>query len=155
MKLDNNSFDIDSFILKLTTFMGGRQMDNDSDEHLELNWEAVGRLASRFTNRIPTSKFGLLSIETKKREKRIRHSSNKDKDSLKEPEQLKEKDIERQENETTRNVKMVFDLLGERQSINFFEFIINPESFGQTVENLFYLSFLICDDKVNIDDDSG
>ncbi|CAB4409846.1 unnamed protein product [Rhizophagus irregularis] len=157
MKLDNNSFDIDSYISKLITFMGGRQMDNDSDEHLELNWEAVGRLASRFTNRVPTSDFmlGPLSIETKEREKKIRHSLNKDKNSLKEPEQLKEKDIERQENETTRNVKMVFDILGENQPINFFEFIINPESFGQTVENLFYLSFLIRDGKVSIDDDSG
>jgi len=80
---------------------------------------------------------------------------NKDKNALREPEQLKEKDIERQENETTRNVKMVFDILGERQPINLFEFIINPESFGQTVENLFYLSFLIRDSKVNIDDESG
>jgi hypothetical protein len=50
---------------------------------------------------------------------------------------------------------MIFDVLGEKQPINFFEFIINPESFGQTVENLFYLSFLIRDGKVNIDDESG
>lgn len=50
---------------------------------------------------------------------------------------------------------MVFDILGESQPINFFKFIINPESFGQTVENLFYLSFLIRDGKVSIDDDSG
>jgi hypothetical protein len=57
MKLDNNSFDIDSYISKLITFMGGRQMDNDSDERLELNWEAVGKLASRITNRVPTSDF--------------------------------------------------------------------------------------------------
>ncbi len=50
---------------------------------------------------------------------------------------------------------MIFDILGEKQPINFFEFIINPESFGQTVENLFYLSFLVRDGKVNIDDESG
>lgn len=157
MKLDSNSFDIDSYISKLITYMGGRQMDNDSDEYLELNWEAVGRLATRFTNRVPTSDFmlGPLSIETKERERKIRHSLNKDKSAYKEPVQLKEKDIERQENETTRNVKMVFDILGERQPINFFEFIINPESFGQTVENLFYLSFLIRDGRACIDDESG
>ena len=69
--------------------------------------------------------------------------------------QLKEKDIERQENETTRCVKMIYDILNEKRSINFFEFIINPESFGQTIENLFYLSFLIRDGKAVIDDESG
>ncbi|CAG8682910.1 8441_t:CDS:2, partial [Funneliformis caledonium] len=154
MKLDNNSFDVDNYVSKLITFMGGRQLDSDTPD---LDWKSIGRLAAQFTNRVPTSDFmlGPLSVETKEREKKIRHSLNKDKNALREPQQLKEKDIERQENETTRNVKMIFDILGDEQPINFFEFIINPESFGQTVENLFYLSFLVRDGKVNIDDDSG
>lgn len=31
--------------------------------------------------------------------------------------------------------------------INLFKFIINPHDFGQSVENMFYLSFLIRDGK--------
>lgn len=38
--------------------------------------------------------------------------------------------------------------------VQFFRFVVNPKSFGQTVENLFYTSFLIRDGTVAIDKDS-
>lgn len=40
---------------------------------------------------------------------------------------------------------------------NLFRIIINPHSFSQSVENMFYLSFLIRDGKVSldIDEDTG
>ncbi|SLM34802.1 Nse4/EID protein, Nse3/MAGE-binding domain [Lasallia pustulata] len=38
--------------------------------------------------------------------------------------------------------------------VQFFRFVVNPKSFGQTVENLFYTSFLIRDGSVAIDKDS-
>ena len=47
------------------------------------------------------------------------------------------------------------DLDGE--PVNIFKFIINPNDFGQSVENLFYLSFLIRDGKCafSVDEESG
>ncbi|CAG8776236.1 29609_t:CDS:2, partial [Racocetra persica] len=156
MKLDNNAFDVDAYISKLITFMGGRQVDDDNDEP-DLNWSAVGELASHHTLRVPTMEFilGPLSVEQKERVRGVRQTLSKNKNDLVMPKQLEEKDIERQENETTKNVRNIWNILAEKSPINFFEFIVNPESFGQTVENLFYLSFLVRDAKVNIDDDGA
>lgn len=42
------------------------------------------------------------------------------------------------------------------EGVNFFELVINPDDFGQTVENVFYASFLIKDDRAGMSvDDNG
>ena len=44
------------------------------------------------------------------------------------------------------------ELLSEEPGqINLFKFIINPNDFAQSVENIFYLSFLIRDGKVALE----
>ena len=79
--------------------------------------------------------------------------------------------MEKSENETSKNVIHVRDfsvsllmylnslaqvesvLDRQTEKINMFRLIINPESFGQSVENLFYLSFLIRDGKAALEFD--
>jgi len=45
--------------------------------------------------------------------------------------------------------------LRDTGGIDLLKFVVNPRSFGQTVENMFYVSFLIRDGQVRIDFDSN
>ena len=42
------------------------------------------------------------------------------------------------------------DHLRKKSPINLFEFVINPRSYGQTIENIFYLSFSVRDARAKI-----
>ena len=52
------------------------------------------------------------------------------------------------------HANQIRDVLSNQSGpINLFRAIINPTSFGQSVENLFYLSFLIRDGEVSLEFD--
>lgn len=49
-------------------------------------------------------------------------------------------------------IQRILELAGE---VNLFNFIINPGDFAQSVENLFYLSFLIRDGSCSLEVEKG
>ncbi|OBZ72806.1 Non-structural maintenance of chromosome element 4 [Grifola frondosa] len=159
MKSGSGGFDVDDFVARLITFMGGRRDvsiadDSDAEEYEDdyaggpLDWERIGRRALAKSRRVPAMDFmlGPLSIEQKKRAVVKRAKLEVNKADMKKPQQITEDDITRSENETTKNVAALRKLLTQQEDpINLFRFIVNPNDFGQSVENLFYLSFLIRD----------
>lgn len=52
--------------------------------------------------------------------------------------------------ETSENVMRVYSVLAEIGSFPLYHFITDPGSFARTVENLFYVSFLIRDSRARI-----
>jgi non-structural maintenance of chromosomes element 4 len=62
--------------------------------------------------------------------------------------------MKQQENTSDKMVRFVGQLLRQHSPINLFEFIINPHSFGQTIENIFYLSFNVRDARAKIELDA-
>ncbi|KAG8702730.1 nuclear protein [Ceratobasidium sp. 394] len=99
--------------------------------------------------------LGPLSVEPKKRQATQRAKLDKNQKVEVQPEELAAADLKRSENETSENIKLVYKRLEQCQRINFFKFIINPHSFGQSVENMFYVSFMIRDAKIafEVEDD--
>ncbi|KAJ3805974.1 Nse4 C-terminal-domain-containing protein [Lentinula aff. lateritia] len=161
LKSGSGAFDIDDYLAKLVSFMGGHKLDNqnpDADDALldaPLDWDKIGRTTLAKSKRVPVVGFmlGPLSIEQKKRAPVKRAKMEKNKADERKPQELKEEDIARSVNETTKNVAILESILAETGAINLFRFVVNPKSFAQSVENMFYLSFLIRDGKVALDTD--
>ncbi len=65
-------------------------------------------------------------------------------------------DEEEQENMSHQKASIMMRRNGiaDNGCIPFFDFCVNPESFGQTVENMFYVSFLVKEGRAGIDYDS-
>ncbi|KAJ7703075.1 Nse4 C-terminal-domain-containing protein [Mycena rosella] len=164
MKSGSGSFDVEEFLSKLVTFMGGAKLnvedesdgeDVDSANGTRMDWDRIGRKALAKSRRVPAMGFmlGPLSIEHKTRTVGKRAKFEKNKAEERKPQELKEEDIARSENETTKNVATLEALLEDEGRINLFKFVINPDDFAQSVENIFYLSFLIRDGKVALETD--
>jgi len=164
IKLSGENFDTEDWINKLLTVMGGRQDINIKQENNEtvnlnlLKWETIGIRVEPFFDKVPKidNMIGPLSTEQKEKKTIVKHArENKNSVNLKKPQELRKEDIKEQENETTKNVVQICEILDRVGKINLFEFIINPESYSQTVENIFYLSFLIRDGKAILDEEDG
>ncbi|KAJ6554340.1 Nse4 C-terminal-domain-containing protein [Mycena capillaripes] len=158
LKFGTGTFDLDDFVTRLITFMGGHKPPDDlsaeasdvEEDDSPLEWGKLGRCALAKSRRVPAMGFmlGPLSMEQKQRSPRRRAKLQINKNDERRPQEIREEDIARSENETTKNVALLATALEQVEKINLFKLVINPHNFAQSVENIFYLSFLIRDAKV-------
>lgn len=149
-----------------------REEEEDGPTDDAMDWAYLGREAAFKGNKRPaTTDFllGPLSVTKKVRVFKTRRAGLKrDNANLVRP-----VEVTQDENTEAGNgsgtmaalVKGIYELLKDvfikfpeyqEGGLNLFKFVVNPESFGQTVENIFYLSFLVKDGFVALtEDDNG
>ncbi|CUM54557.1 uncharacterized protein AC631_05349 [Debaryomyces fabryi] len=120
------------------------------------NWLKLGALYYSVSNRavVTDSLYGPLETERKRQVTRTRNIDDT-KNSLSTTAQLVQaNDISGNEEQNTahkvKNVYRTFVQKKDEAGVNFFKFFINPNSFAQSIENLFFTSFLIKDARLKL-----
>ncbi|KAI9018943.1 Nse4 C-terminal-domain-containing protein [Hyaloraphidium curvatum] len=164
---------LDAKALKMVADIGAERADKLARQHVSLNvdefvrhvgaklegwgagnasagWVGAGRLAFGFCRRPPTTGFmlGTLQFEPRERKKRKPAERKKKEEAV----VVKEERAEQATQETTKLVREVYKSLDRAGGpVDLIRFIANADpvrGFGQTVENLFYVSFLVRDNRV-------
>ncbi|GAA5930943.1 hypothetical protein JCM10213_003951 [Rhodosporidiobolus nylandii] len=177
LKIDADAFDTDEFLSRLKAFLGvraggvrtRRQRGDDSDDELDdaenasgaLKWGRVGKVLAGESKRVPALDFmyGPLALEIKEKKARTQRAKNKADDAERvRPEELHAEDVAKNENETGKVTARIAKRLAEvagTDGIPYLQFVVNPDSFSQTVENMFYFSFLMRENKAAIEVDDN
>lgn len=128
------------------------------------DWKKLAPFAKRcFKYRTPshTCMYGTFQMgETVAQSKKVRTKKDKIADAKKkEPENVDK--VEKQEDGIEETVHYILKTLisawkkNDRKPICYFKLVVNPESFGRTVENIFHVSFLVKDGLVDISCDEN
>ncbi|NWI87594.1 NSE4A protein, partial [Pitta sordida] len=161
------TFDTALFAEDLLTFMGINRTEVDENDSGFLPsdaWEKVGEEAMKYFRRAPTFHYMLGSFKSEPpvAKQRIERQKKASRGEAKRamPAQLKKMEESHQE-ATEKEVERILGILqtlfdnDPDTAISFFDFVIDPNSFARTVENMFHVSFLVRDGlaEIKLDDD--
>jgi hypothetical protein len=140
---------------KLLTYMGGQL-----DEASTLDWCKLGTTFLRCFRVAPSGQFLFGSLEpvavpTRNRLTQSQRPSTA-KGKLERPRELSSLGEEAEVETTTRDVQHIFTLLksvcnsSSDGRVHYFRFLIDPQSFSHSVENIFHFSFLIKEGRAGV-----
>lgn len=131
-------------------------LSTKEDRFNQFNWLKLGVLYLQTSKKVILTDFlnGPLSTERKKIAPRTRNVDDTQSTYSTTAQRVQASEIDHDvEQNTATMVKSVYQTFikrDESKPVNFFEFFINPDSFSQSVENLFYTSFLIKDARLKL-----
>ncbi|XP_051701816.2 EP300-interacting inhibitor of differentiation 3 [Oryctolagus cuniculus] len=172
LNFDMSFFNQAAFCDFLFIFMGLNWME---DEHHELSscdgtaalhfWETLQKEAACWMLRAENFRyiFGSFKPEPSVRKPRLEHQKRvrRLKGSGDMPTKLRKLDLSSNHEATEKEVERILGLLQTYfqkypdSPVSYFEFVIDPNSFSRTVENIFYVSFIVRDGfaRISLDQD--
>lgn len=170
---DMSYFNQVAFCDFLFIFVGMNWMEDD--EHNELSgcddniarsfWETVHKEAASWMLRAETFHFIFGSFKSRSSAPKHRSEHRKKAHRMEEdgdmPTKLRRLDLSSNQEATEKEVERILGLLQTYfrkypdTPVSYFEFVVDPKSFSRTVENIFYVSFIIRDGfaRIRLDQD--
>lgn len=121
-----------------------------------LDWSKLGHWFFAHTKAPIASHFlyGPLATQRRRVGTRTRHTDDTQNTNKTTAQSVAAEDLQDDpEQSTSHMVRLVYGVLTEQlgdEPLNLYKFFINPASFAQSVENLFYTSFLVRDGKISL-----
>ncbi|KAK7499381.1 hypothetical protein BaRGS_00009356 [Batillaria attramentaria] len=149
------------FAEKLKTFVSHQLGTQERGSLSSVGWRELGKFSQTFLKKSPALHFMCGAFERgevvkKPVARQAREKRDNEPGKATELKQVESSSEMQKRESTTKEVESVLNTLHryyeetERCQICYFEFVINPFSFGQTVENIFYVSFLAKDGYIKI-----
>lgn len=138
--------------------MGEEEEPTADDTSEEYDWKVIGEMVTRHWRGVVTSDYMLGPIAVERREKRPRTRVQRERKQIDPVVQPSVLDVKDRNNpggasETAEKVLQVYQLLEALgHPVPFYQFITHPTSYSKTVENLFYISFLANDNRIQLEE---
>eukprot|EP00741_Cyanophora_paradoxa_P019851 tig00000217_g19159.t1 len=130
----------------------------EEEAEFKLNWRNVGQVARKYFRTTPAMSFmlGPLSLQPKQKAMRQKHIIRGKDEAVKvtTTERILSSSEQKQKSEAEQRLShmsnVVLNETKARGGVNLFELAVNPQSFAQSVENLFDLSFMVNSGEVEL-----
>ncbi|KAF2071615.1 hypothetical protein CYY_007063 [Polysphondylium violaceum] len=156
LKVSLNTFDTLGFINRVKVKLGEAE-EEDGDNNTDA-WTKLGRELSKLYKTNPQFDFmyGPLELEKKVRQRKKAEETKDDEPIGKTVQAEKLESTATQESETTSTrVQVMRSYINKKKKVDFLDTVVDKNSYAHTIENVFYLSFLLKDGHVALEPDEN
>ncbi|XP_022699207.1 non-structural maintenance of chromosome element 4-like isoform X1 [Varroa jacobsoni] len=161
LSISGVNYNTSDFLMHLRRILSGRSSSSSKASSID-NFCLLSRMVPRRDARPKTPIAGSFNCDDLKEKQVRRRAAMQSQRTEGRTEVRQIASTDGLEEPTTKAVDRIFRAIRKLHDkglmpVDFFEFVIDPESFSATVENIFHLSFLVKQNQVafNIDDEGG